>query len=88
MATIEDYYQKYYNQDGLLTFVYDVSTSIERQLIFYAIDIYEDGVLIHAAKTFDEDDILTIQLRDRETQLGQQLDLSNLVVDTRGGKKK
>lgn len=86
MNNIEDYYQKFYNTDGLLTFIND---EVGRQLIFYPIDVFDgEGNLIHAAKTFDETDVLTIQLRQREADLNQELDLSDQeIVKGKKGKR-
>ena len=63
---IESFYNKFYNQDGLLTFINESDTG--NQLLFYP-----------DTKTFVETDGLTIKLRQRE-ELYSKLDLSDLEV--------
>lgn len=63
---IESFYTKFYNQDGLLTFINESDTGY--QLMFFP-----------ETKTFVEEDFLTIKLRQREAEFGQ-LDLSDVEI--------
>lgn len=65
---IESFYNKFWNQDGLLTFINESDTG--HQLLFFP-----------ESKTFVESDALTIKLREREATYEELLDLSDVEIN-------
>lgn len=73
--SIEDFYTKYYNLDGLLVRINENESGLP-------LDFDPN------TKTFNEAHFLTINLRNKEAELGEQLDLSDRDPNPKKPKKK